>query len=136
MMAKRGAMVMVNPDALTANLRALSTAMSEEALRRAAVAGARVFLAEEKLRIPVVTGKGRDNLIIAYDKEVSVEGVLSSYIVTWTKEVWYLKFVEHGKSGKSGHPFKRPAFEAKKQAAAQAVDDVLNAVIRGASGDQ
>ncbi|QTD91757.1 HK97-gp10 family putative phage morphogenesis protein [Burkholderia anthina] len=132
-MARRSSMVMVNPDALTANLRALSTAMSEETLRRAAVAGARVFLDEEKLRVPVLSGTGRDNLIIAYDKDVSTEGVIASYIVTWTKKAFYLRFLEYGSSHAAAKPFKRPAFEAKKKAASEAVDSVLNAAIQGAS---
>ncbi|MCR1769060.1 MULTISPECIES: HK97-gp10 family putative phage morphogenesis protein [Burkholderia] len=134
MMAKRGSMVMENPDTLTAGIRALSAAMTEETLRRAALAGARVFLAEEKLRVPVLSGKGRDNLIIAYDKEVSTAGVIASYIVTWSKEAFYLRFIEYGSSHAAAKPFKRPAFEAKKNAAAQAVDDVLNAVIQGVPG--
>lgn len=129
-MAKAG-MKMGNPEALTAGLRTLSTAVSESTLRQAAVAGARVFLEEERLRIPVKTGKGRDGLIIAFDPEASLEGVIASYIVTWTKEVYYLKFIEFGRSDAAAQPFKRPAFEAKKTDAARAVDDVLNAAING-----
>lgn len=128
------AMQMVNPDSLTAGLRDLGLAVSESTLRQAAVAGARVFLDEEKLRVPVDTGEGRDNLIIAYDAEVSLPGVIASYIVTWTKDAYYLRFVEYGTSKMAAKPFKRPAYEAKKTAAAQAVDDVLNKAIKGASG--
>ncbi|WP_414446858.1 HK97-gp10 family putative phage morphogenesis protein [Burkholderia sp. 22PA0099] len=133
-MAKRATMVMTNPDSLTEGIRALSAAMSEEALRRAAVAGARVFLEEERLRIPVKSGQGRDSLIIAYDKEVSTEGVIASYIVTWSKKAFYLRFVEFGTSRAAANPFKRPAYEAKKQVAAKAVDDVLNSIIQGVPG--
>ncbi|WP_321919305.1 HK97-gp10 family putative phage morphogenesis protein [Paraburkholderia tropica] len=127
-------MTMVNPESLTAGLRDLEAAMSESTLRQAALAGARVFLAEEQLRVPVASGEGRDNLIIAYDDEVSLLGVIASYIVTWTKEAFYLRFIEYGTSKMAAKPFKRPAYEAKKSAAAQAVDDVLNKAIRGAAG--
>lgn len=125
---------MVNPEALTAGLRDLEAAMSESTLRQAALAGARVFLAEEQVRVPVDSGEARDNLIIAYDDEVSLQGVIASYIVTWTKEAFYLRFIEYGTSKMAAKPFKRPAYEAKKSAAAQAVDDVLNKAIRGAAG--
>lgn len=127
-------MTMVNPEALTAGLRDLEAAMSESTLRQAALAGARVFLAEEQVRVPVDSGEARDNLIIAYDDEVSLQGVIASYIVTWTKEAFYLRFIEYGTSKMAAKPFKRPAYEAKKSAAAQAVDDVLNKAIRGAAG--
>lgn len=130
----RSAMTMVNPEALTAGLRDLEAAMSESTLRQAALAGARVFLAEEQVRVPVDSGEARDNLIIAYDDEVSLQGVIASYIVTWTKEAFYLRFIEYGTSKMAAKPFKRPAYEAKKSAAAQAVDDVLNKAIRGAAG--
>lgn len=132
-MAKTG-MTMLNPEALTANLRDLDAATSESTLRKAGVAGARIFLEEEKLRIPQKTGLGYKSLIIAYDKEVSVDGVLASYIVTWTKEAYYLKWIEYGSSHQAAQPFKRPAFEAKRLAAMYAVDEVLNNAIQGASG--
>lgn len=132
-MAKKS-MVMENPGALTAGLRALEIAVSESTLRQAAVAGARVFLDEERIRIPVRTGKGRDSLIVAYDKERSLTGVVASYIVTWTKEAYYLRWIEYGKAKVAAQPFKRPAYEAKKTAAAEAVDEVLNAAINGAPG--
>ncbi|WP_438396486.1 HK97-gp10 family putative phage morphogenesis protein [Caballeronia sp. DA-9] len=132
-MAKKS-MVMQNPEALTAGLRDLALAVSESTLRQAAVAGARVFLEEERIRIPVRTGKGRDSLVVAYDADVSLEGVIASYIVTWTKDAYYLRFVEFGTSKMAAKPFKRPAFEAKKSASAAAVDEVLNTAINGASG--
>lgn len=132
----RAAMQMLNPESLTAGLRDLEQAVSESTLRQATVAGERVFLNEEKIRIPVDTGNGRDNLIIAYDAEVSLPGVIASYIVTWIKDAYYLRFVEYGTSKMAAKPFKRPAYEAKKTAAAEAVDEVLNKAIQGASGGE
>lgn len=128
-MAKK-AFEMANPEALTAQLNALDNAVSESTLRKGALAGARIFLAEEKLRIPRRTGKGADALIIAYDEEASVAGKIASYIVTWTKEAYYLRFVEYGRSRMAAEPFKRPAFEAKKTAAAQAVADAIDTNIK------
>lgn len=122
-----------NPDALTAQLRALDNAMGESTLRQAAVAGARVILKEMELRIPVDTGKGKESLLIAYDKEVSVTGKIASYIVTWGKDAFYLRFVEYGRSDLAADPFMRPAFEAKKTAAAEAVRQVIDEKLKAAN---
>lgn len=123
----------LNPDSLTANLRKLDAAVSESTLRRAAVAGARVFLDEMRLRVPVKTGAGRDALLIAYDAEVSLPGKIASYIVTWSKKAYYLRYVEFGRSGMAADPFMRPSYEAKKTAAAQAVQQVVEESIRTAN---
>ncbi|CAD6536417.1 hypothetical protein LMG27952_03146 [Paraburkholderia hiiakae] len=118
-----------NPEALTAQLDALDDAVSESTLRKAALVGANIFLAEEKLRVPRRTGAGADALVIAYDAENSVPGKLASYIVTWLKDAYYLRFVEYGTSRMAAQPFKRPAYEAKKKEAAQAVADAIDAQI-------
>jgi HK97 gp10 family phage protein len=123
-----------NPQALTAQLRGLSLAMGESTLRQAAVAGARVILDEMELRVPVATGKAKKSLLIAYDKEVSVEGKVASYIVTWSKAAFYLRFVEYGTSRSAAKPFMRPSFEAKKTAAAEAVRQVIDEKLKAANG--
>ncbi|WP_255631138.1 HK97-gp10 family putative phage morphogenesis protein [Caballeronia sp. dw_19] len=128
-MAKKAFAVM-NPEGLTAQLSALENAVSESTLRKAALAGARIFLEEERLRIPRDTGAGADALIIAYDAEASVAGKIASYLVTWSKDAYYLRFVEYGTSKMAAEPFKRPAYEAKKTAAAQAVADVIDSQIK------
>lgn len=119
-----------NPEALTAQLDALGEAVSESALRKAALAGANIFLAEEKIRIPRDTGAGAASLVISYDKEASVTGKIASYVVTWLKDAYYLRFVEYGTSKMAAKPFKRPAYEAKKKAAAQAVADAIDSEIK------
>ncbi|MDR5801205.1 HK97-gp10 family putative phage morphogenesis protein [Caballeronia sp. LZ001] len=119
-----------NPGALTAQLDSLDVAVSESTLRKAALTGANIFLAEEKLRIPRDSGKGAASLVIAYDAENSVTGKIASYIVTWLKDAYYLRFVEYGTSKMAAKPFKRPAYEAKKKAAAQAVADAIDTEIK------
>ncbi|MDR5774912.1 MULTISPECIES: HK97-gp10 family putative phage morphogenesis protein [unclassified Caballeronia] len=121
---------MKNPGALTAQLDALDVTVSESTLRKAALAGANIFLAEEKLRIPRDSGKGAASLVIAYDAENSVTGKIASYVVTWLKDAYYLRFVEYGTSKMAAKPFKRPAYEAKKKAAAQAVADAIDSEIK------
>jgi HK97 gp10 family phage protein len=133
----RSTFTVENPEALTDGLRALDNIGSESVLRQAAVAGARVIFDEVKLRAPVgdtpyerkgtphAPGTLRDSLLIAYDKEVSVPGKLASYIVTWSKEAFYGRFIEFGTSKMSARPFLRPAYEAKRRDAASAVDAVI-----------
>lgn len=131
-----------NAGALTAMLDRLEEVASESVLRQAAVAGARVVHAEVKLRAPVDLGiyegkQGRhpagflrNNILIAYDDEVSVPGRLASYVVTWSREAFYGRFLEFGTSKMAAQPFLRPAFEAKRKAAAQAVGEVIQAKVR------
>lgn len=131
-----------NAQALRDTLLALDTVASESVLRQAAVAGAREILAEVKLRAPVDKGiyegkQGphppgflRGHIIIAYDDEVSVPGRIASYLVTWSKEAFYGRFLEFGTSKMAAQPFLRPAFEAKKAAAAAAVDEVIQTKVK------
>lgn len=126
-----------NPEALTDALRALESIASESVLRQAAVAGARVILDEVRLRAPVGAqtwerkgtrhepGFLRDSLLIAYDKELSAEGLRASYIVTWSKDAFYGRFLEYGTSKMGAQPFLRPGYEAQKTAAADAVTMVI-----------
>ncbi|MFM0210450.1 HK97 gp10 family phage protein [Paraburkholderia sediminicola] len=138
--------VIENPEALTDALRALDNVTSESVLRQAAVAGARVYFDEMKLRVPVgirtyerkgteiYPGFLRDNILIAYDKEQSVEGRIASYIVTWSKQAFYGRFVEAGTSKMAANPFLRPSYEAKKTAAAEAVDAVFQQKVTELTG--
>lgn len=133
----RSTFTIENPQALTDGLRALDNIASEAVLRQAAVAGARVIFDEVKLRAPVgdstyerkgaphAPGTLRNSILIAYDKEVSVPGKLASYIVTWSKDAFYGRFLEYGTSKLSARPFLRPSYEAKKSEAAAAVDAVI-----------
>ncbi|MDR5761958.1 HK97-gp10 family putative phage morphogenesis protein [Caballeronia sp. LZ035] len=126
----------VNPTALTDYLDRLETVASEEVLRQAAVAGARVIHSEVRLRAPVgtpyerkgsqhVPGTLKRSILIAYDKEESIAGHLAIYLVTWSKDAFYGRFVEFGTSHSAAKPFLRPAFEATKRAAADAVIEVI-----------
>lgn len=127
-----------NPHALRDALLSVELVASESVLRQAAVAGARIVHAEVKLRAPVdlsiYEGKSRGrhppgflrrNIIIAYDKENSVPGRIASYIVTWSREAFYGRFLEFGTSRMAAQPFLRPAFEAKRKEIAAAIDEVI-----------
>ncbi len=145
-MAKPRAVTVENPGGLKAALNALDEVASESVLRQAAVAGARVIHAEVKLRAPVATGiyEGkkskrpfgflREHIIVAYDDEQSIPGRLASYLVTWSKEAFYGRYLEYGTSKMAAQPFLRPGFEAKRKAAAAAVGEVIQKKAKELSG--
>jgi len=129
------AVTIENPQALTDALNALESVASESVLRRAAVAGARVILDEVKLRAPVAVfewpgskhppGFLRDSMLISYDQEVSVPGKLATYLVTWSKDAFYGRFVEFGTSKMAAQSFLRPGYMAKRDEAGRAVSESI-----------
>lgn len=159
-----------NLESLTGMLRTLDEAVSESTLRQAAVAGARIIHDEIKRRAPVGELEGtrrgqahwqgflRDHMLIAYDQEESVPGKLASYLITWSKEAFYGRFVELGKrnavkltertlaraireiefgsSRTPAQPFIRPAFEATKTAAARRIAEVVEKKLKEAGNGQ
>ncbi|RSK77854.1 hypothetical protein EJ774_21090 [Pandoraea apista] len=134
-MAKRT--TIENPKALSDYLDRMETVGSESTLRQAAVAGARVVHKEVRLRAPVgakayerkgakhTPGTLKRSILIAYDRENSIEGKLATYLVTWSKDAFYGYFVEHGTSKAAAHPFLRPGYDAKKQEAVKAMIGVI-----------
>lgn len=136
-----------NPDGLTKDIDALSRVASESVLRQATVAGARVILEEVKLRVPVggVSWEGvkqsrypgmlRDSMLIAYDKERSAEGLRAAYLITWSKDAFYGRFVEYGTSKMAATPFLRPGYDASKDAAAAKFSDVIYLKVKEFTGE-
>ncbi|GAB5100496.1 HK97-gp10 family putative phage morphogenesis protein [Caballeronia sp. HLA56] len=159
-----------NLESLTGMLRTLDEAVSESTLRQAAVAGARIIHDEIKRRAPVGELAGmrrgrphwpgflRDHMLIAYDQEQSVPGMLASYLITWSQDAFYGRFVELGKrnavkltertlarairdiefgsSRTPAQPFIRPAFEATRTAAARKMAEVLEKKLKEVADDQ
>ncbi|MBN3758158.1 hypothetical protein G3N95_34945 [Paraburkholderia sp. Tr-20389] len=135
-----------NPTSLTDAIRALEDVATESVLRRATVAGARVILQEAKLRVPVgghswerdghkhYPGFLRDNLLIAYDHENSVKARLATYLVTWSRDAYYGRFLEHGTSQAAARPFLRPAYDATLSSAAATVKRTIEDQIREVTG--
>ncbi|MCA7943266.1 HK97-gp10 family putative phage morphogenesis protein [Burkholderia vietnamiensis] len=133
-----------NPEGLTAAIDALSQVASESVLRQATVAGARVIFDEVKLRTPIgiatwesrngkqkrYPGFLRDNILIAYDKERSADGLRATYLVTWSKDAFYGRFVEYGTSKMAANPFLRPGYDASKDAAAEKFGEVIDEKVK------
>jgi HK97 gp10 family phage protein len=131
---------------LQAALTALPERIAKNVLRGAVNAGATVVREEAKARAPVSSGpvsKGHPppgTLKRAlYQKQIPEKSsaVLQTYFVgvrqgksaKKTKkgviDAYYARFIEFGTSKMAAHPFMRPAFEAKKDAAVQAIKAYL-----------
>lgn len=133
-----------NPDGLTSAIDALTQVASESVLRQATVAGARVIFEEVKFRTPIgiatwesrdgkqkrYPGFLRDSILLAYDKERSAEGLRATYLVTWSKDAFYGRFIEYGTSKMAANPFLRPGYDAKRDAAAQKFSDVIDKKVK------
>jgi HK97 gp10 family phage protein len=127
-----------NPDGFPELLRRMGDALGESAIRTAGAAAASVVLEEAKRRVPVgwierhqgtkkfPIGFGRDSMLVAYLPEKSVTGRQATYMVTWAKDAFYLRFVEYGTSKMAAQPFFRPAIDATKMAQDYAVIEALN----------
>lgn len=123
-----------NPQALTDVLDRAALGASESALRKGAAAGATVFYREIKVRaMPYYrTGTLEDAIIVTYLPEESVTGKLATYAVTFNKKAWYARLLEYGTSKMAARPFIRPAYEAKKDDAGEAViEQIQEAVTSG-----
>lgn len=107
---------------------------SESALRKGAAAGATVFYREIKVRAMPHYRRGtlEDGIIVTYIPEESVAGKLATYAVTFSKNAWYARLIEFGKSNQAASPFIRPSFDAKKdEAGAAVIEQIQEAVSNG-----
>lgn len=128
-------------------LKKLPEAVAKNVLRGATNAGASVIRAEAKQRAPVYTGSliARDHpppgtlkksiiqrqarQLSSLVKQVFHVGVRSGRGVKdkagRSLDAYYWRFVEFGTSKMAARPFLRPAFEAKKMAAVEAIRKYL-----------
>lgn len=137
-------------DDFSAALDRLTAAAGEAALRSAGYAGARVFQEEAQLRAPVATGNLREEILVVRavekssgsDRQVYLVRVRNgAYVYAATRlnrrksrvgqeyqvegGAFYWQFFEFGTSKMAARPFLRPAFEAQKDAALQAMKQRL-----------
>ena len=125
---------------LTAKLDNITKA-AEKAARPAAQAGAEVFYAEVKQRVPVSAkphksgkktynpGTLRRAVYQAFiDKES--DGTKAAYRVSWNKShAFYGRFLEFGTSKMAAKPFLRPAYDAARAKALDAVKQRMQAEV-------
>ncbi|WP_454826034.1 HK97-gp10 family putative phage morphogenesis protein [Paraburkholderia xenovorans] len=122
-----------NPDGFPDLLRKMEGALGESTIRKAGAAAATVVLDEARRRVPVGPGAhhqgskqfpvgfGRDSLLVTFLPEKSVVGRQATYLVTWSADAYYLRWIEYGRSNAAAQPFFRPAIDATKMAQDYAV---------------
>jgi HK97 gp10 family phage protein len=134
---------------LAAALRALGPKVVRNGLRSAVSAGAAVVRNEARQRAPVDTGEMRRDIQIKRERDSqggdSVSARYSVFVRSGKqsrlsgkgrnvqKDSFYWRYVEFGTSKMAAKPFLRPAFEAKKEAAVQAIGDRLGERIEAAA---
>lgn len=123
------------------------TKAAKEGARPAAQAGAQVFYEEVKQRVPVsakahstkgkkqtfTPGTLRRAVYQAFADKESGDGK-ASYRISWNKShAFYGRFVEFGTSRMAAKPFLRPAYDAARAKALQAVQERMAAEVRKAT---
>lgn len=120
-------------------MRELPERVAKNALRSAVNAGASVIKAEARAKAPVDSGKLKKAL---YQKQIREQsgpyrqvffvGVRSGPkrkkdgTKDYSLDAWYWRFIEFGTVKMAAKPFLRPAFEARKEQAVQAIADKLD----------
>ena len=121
------------------------TDAAKYATRPAAQVGAEVFYQEVRARVPISAkphksgkktyspGSLQRAIYQAFMKEESGPGV-SKYRISWNKtHAFYGRFVEFGTSKMAAKPFLRPAYDAARARALQAVQERMAAEVRKAT---
>lgn len=123
------------------------TKAAKEGVRPAAQAGAQVFYEEVKQRVPVsakahstkgkkqtfTPGTLRKAIYQAFADKESGDGK-ASYRISWNKShAFYGRFVEFGTSRMAAKPFLRPAYDAARAKALQAVQERMAAEVNKAT---
>ena len=95
---------------LEKRLKELGVKTAAKALRAALTAAAKPVVEEAKKRVPVRTGKLRDNIV----KSVSASGKRGAFArIGFRRKAFYGQFVETGTSKMPARPFLRPALDNK-----------------------
>jgi len=123
---------------LQAKLQQMAPNVARNGLRAATSAGAALIRDEAKARAPVDTGEMKRDIQMKRDREsATYRAVYSVYVRAGKKsrlsgkargvdkDSYYWRFVEFGTCKMAARPFMRPAFEAQKEAAVEAIRDKL-----------
>lgn len=147
-----------NPNGFTEMIQKMQTAFSESTLRKAGATAATVVKDEAIIRAPkgpgptnkdLLRGKknagihhqgkelfwkgyGAENIIVAFRQDRSVEGELATYMTTFTKEAYYLRFYEYGTSHHAAQPFFRPAIDGTRELVQTTISAVIQQAIKEA----
>lgn len=123
---------------LAKTLGGLAANVQRNALRKAVSSGAAIIRNEARAIAPVDTGEMRRD--VQMKRERTADSQIATYAVYVRsgkksrlagkargveRDSFYWRFVEFGTSKMAARPFMRPAFEAKKNEAAEMIRDTL-----------
>lgn len=134
-----------NPEALTSLFDGMDADTVESALRQGAAAGATVLNNEVSLRAPVRYGYLRSSASVVFVPEESAKGVVATYQTVFVgvapdqksgkkgmRNRDVARWLEYGTSKMPARAFVRPAFDARKEQAADAcADKILEVLTNG-----
>jgi HK97 gp10 family phage protein len=118
--------------ALERRLAKLDSKLARKTARQAVRAAAKVVLAEARNRATVDSGATRKSIKIRSGRSRKKKTVLLKVELGagfFKGKTFYASFLEFGTSARAARPFLRPAFEAKKEAAAEAMVGVLRQAV-------
>jgi HK97 gp10 family phage protein len=136
-------------DELAKKLKALGPKVAKNGLRRATSAGAAIVRNDARARAPVDTGEMKRDIMMKREKDArgaeTTGAVYSVFVRSGKKsrmagkkrnvdrDSYYWKFVEFGTANSPAQPFLRPAFEANKGTAIEAIGKSLDETIQAAA---
>lgn len=120
-------------------LKALPVELAKKTLTGALLSGAKIVVDDAKARVPVLTGEVGRNIRAVPTRKTNYAATVQIGVRKLKKKVlarlrrrnpnasdpFYWRFLEFGTSKMRARPFLRPAFEARKVAAAQRVSDAI-----------
>jgi HK97 gp10 family phage protein len=117
-------------------MREMPERVAQNALRSAVAAGATVIREEARKLAPVDTGEMRRDILVKRERGNRSNPMVATYSVfvrsgkksrlagkkrDVQRDSFYWRFVEFGTAKMAAQPFMRPAFEARKEAAVEAI---------------
>jgi HK97 gp10 family phage protein len=138
-------------DELAKKLKELGPKVAKNGLRRATSAGAAIVRNDARKRAPVDTGEMKRDIMMKRERDArggdTTGAVYTVYVRSGKKsrmagkkrdvdrDSFYWKFLEFGTAKMAAQPFLRPAFEANKEAAIEAIGKSLDETIQAAAAE-
>jgi HK97 gp10 family phage protein len=136
-------------DELAKKLKELGPKVAKNGLRRATSAGAAIVRNDARARAPVDTGEMKRDIMMKRERDArggdTTGAVYTVYVRSGKKsrmagkkrdvdrDSFYWKFLEFGTNKMAARPFLRPAFEANKEGAIEAIGKSLDETIQAAA---
>ncbi len=120
--------ILIGLEKFESKLKELALTVQRKVLIQATRKGAELIRAEAEARAPRTTGKLSENIIVVLRNSENTADEITVRIGPSMK-VFYGLFEELGTAHATGHPFLRPAFDAKKDDALQITSQEFLAAI-------